>query len=115
MDLHEYLRWNDGKHLESWIEKKPVKIVDVCCKVEQEENEGSHNYLEIIQDLEHKMPKPCENTTEFNYTHVSTTGHRCTNSTGDDNDIDREVKPHWSSGTHIERGGNLARERGGRE
>ena len=48
MDLHEYLRWNDGKHLESWIEKKPVKIVDVCCKVEQEENEGNHNYLEMM-------------------------------------------------------------------
>ena len=48
LDLHEYLRWNDGKHLESWIEKKPVKIVDVCCKVEQEENEGNHNYLEIM-------------------------------------------------------------------
>ena len=48
MDLHEYLRWNDGKHLESWIEKKPVKIVDVCCNMEQEENEGNHNYLEIM-------------------------------------------------------------------
>ena len=69
----------------------------------------------IIQDLEHKMPKPCENTTEFNYTPVSTTWHRCTNSTGDDNDMDQEVKPNWSPGAHVERGGNLAREGGGRE
>ena len=51
----------------------------------------------------------------LNYTPVSTTGHRCTNSTGDDNDMDREVKPNRSSGAHVERGGNLARELGGRE
>ena len=31
------LRWNKREHFESWIEKKPVEVVDVCCQVEQQE------------------------------------------------------------------------------
>ena len=31
------LRRNKREHFESWIEKKPVEVVDVCCQVEQQE------------------------------------------------------------------------------
>ena len=42
------LRWNKREHSKSWIEKKPVEIVDVSCQVEQQEEKGEYNYLQKL-------------------------------------------------------------------
>ena len=44
------LRWNKSKHFKSWTEKKPVEVVDVCCQVEKEEEQGEHNDLDNNDD-----------------------------------------------------------------
>ena len=47
------LRWNKREHFKSWIEKKPVEVVDVCCQVEQQEEQGEHNYLQMLTMTDH--------------------------------------------------------------
>ena len=48
------LRWNKSKHFKSWTEKKPVEVVDVCCQVEKEEEQGEHNDLDNNDDDDDK-------------------------------------------------------------
>ena len=42
------LRWKEREHFKSWIEKKPMQIVDVGRQVEEQEEEGEHNYLQMM-------------------------------------------------------------------